>query len=287
MMMTMLIRYSFRVDLYAAYSFWNCFIGMGILWFAANGMTQQQIQRYCSLPTIQKARQALYLNTTGIALTLSAAFLSGLTVYAYYHGCDPLQMGLVRTADQIMPHFVLDRLHVPGVPGLFVAAVFAGSLSTLSSGFNSMSACIWEDFIFPMMPPDINPKRAGLLTKFIAMALGVVTIAFGFLSAYVGNILQAALGISAAILGPCCAVYLVGVTLPFVNTAGAFTGFIASLAVCIWSVIGKLMQPLTVPHLPITTEFCNFNETDRAVSTVDRFTIVYHPKPLLGTIQPV
>lgn len=27
-----------------------------------------------------------------------------------------------------MPYFVLDRFHIPGVRGLFVAAVFAGSL---------------------------------------------------------------------------------------------------------------------------------------------------------------
>lgn len=27
-----------------------------------------------------------------------------------------------------MPYFVLDRFHIPGVCGLFVAAVFAGSL---------------------------------------------------------------------------------------------------------------------------------------------------------------
>ena len=53
---------------------------------------------------------------------------------------------------------------------------------------------------------------------FPAMVIGVIVIGFGFVSAYVGNILQAALSLSSAAVGPICAVFLSGVTLPFVNT---------------------------------------------------------------------
>ncbi|XP_022703887.1 sodium-coupled monocarboxylate transporter 1-like isoform X2 [Varroa jacobsoni] len=277
---------NFRVDPYAADSFWNCFLGMGVLWFSANGMSQQQVQRYCSLPTMKKARLALYLNMIGVALTLSKAFVCGLAIYAFYHGCDPLKLGLIRMADQIMPYFVLDRFHIPGVRGLFVAAVFAGSLSTLSSGLNSMSACLWEDFFAPLLSPDIGPKRAVLFTKCIALGLGVLAIGFGFISAYIGNILQASLGMAAAITGPACAVYLAGVTLPFVNTVGVSIGFAVSLAVCIWSVVGKLLNPLKYPVLLVSAEFCNWTTGDSAVSTVDQNTTVFYSRPLLDTIHP-
>ena len=36
---------------------------------------------------------------------------------------------------------------IPGVPGLFMAGVFSGSLSTISSGLNSLAAIALRDFI--------------------------------------------------------------------------------------------------------------------------------------------
>ena len=37
--------------------------------------------------------------------------------------------------------------HVPGLPGLFMAGVFSGSLSTISSGLNSLAAIALRDFL--------------------------------------------------------------------------------------------------------------------------------------------
>ena len=36
---------------------------------------------------------------------------------------------------------------IPGLPGLFMAGVFSGSLSTISSGLNSLSAIALRDFL--------------------------------------------------------------------------------------------------------------------------------------------
>lgn len=50
-------------------------------------------------------------------------------IFATYEGCDPLAAGLITEKDQILPFFVLDRLSTaPGLPGLFVACMFSGSL---------------------------------------------------------------------------------------------------------------------------------------------------------------
>jgi len=47
-----------------------------------------------------------------------------------------------------MPLFVVDTLsNVPGISGLFVAGIFSGSLSTVSSSVNSLAAVSLEDYL--------------------------------------------------------------------------------------------------------------------------------------------
>ena len=49
---------------------------------------------------------------------------------------------------QLVPYFVLDEMsYLPGLPGLFVACIMSGALSTVSSGLNSLAAVTWQDFI--------------------------------------------------------------------------------------------------------------------------------------------
>ena len=69
--------------------------------------------------------------------------------YANYAGCDPLTLGQIKKTDQIGPLFVVQHLSGSGagLVGLYVSAVFSGSLSTVSSVLNSLSAVVWEDFL--------------------------------------------------------------------------------------------------------------------------------------------
>ena len=96
-------------------------------------------------------------------------WISLQVMYAYYHDCDPMTTRQVNKKDQLFPLFVMQVNNIfitklvnlvdsniiilitklanhqvmkdyPGVPGLFVAGVFSGALSTVSSGLNSLAA---------------------------------------------------------------------------------------------------------------------------------------------------
>ena len=96
-------------------------------------------------------------------------------MYAYYHDCDPMTTRQVHKKDQLFPLFVMQVIssqnnHLqyqrgrqslliqvmkdyPGVPGLFVAGVFSGALSTVSSGLNSLAAVTLRcRIIFKLFP---------------------------------------------------------------------------------------------------------------------------------------
>ena len=50
--------------------------------------------------------------------------------------------------DQLFPLFVMQVFgDIPCIPGLFVAGVFSGALSTVSSGLNSLAAVTSQDLI--------------------------------------------------------------------------------------------------------------------------------------------
>lgn len=101
----------------------------------------------------------------------------GLCLYAQYEHCDPVASGLVEKPDQvcyvqiasglflarisewfnfeitlpqILPHYVTEvGGKIPGLPGLFIAGIFAAGLSSLSSSLNTLSGVIYDDFIKP------------------------------------------------------------------------------------------------------------------------------------------
>ena len=54
-------------------------------------------------------------------------------------GAPPLAAGKIAKADQILPYFVINELPA-GLPGLFIAAIYAASMSTISAGINSLTS---------------------------------------------------------------------------------------------------------------------------------------------------
>lgn len=118
------------------------------------------IQRYLSLPTLRDARKALWIFIVGVLLLLGICGYSGLLIYAAYYECDPLTTKLAKAKDQLLPLLVMDILgDFPGLPGLFVAGVFSAALSSLSTGLNSMSAVVLEDFFKPYSNKPLTQRQ--------------------------------------------------------------------------------------------------------------------------------
>lgn len=52
-----------------------------------------------------------------------------MVLYSAHSGCDPLKAGYISGQDQLLPLYVMNFMgSMPGVPGLFVAGIFAASL---------------------------------------------------------------------------------------------------------------------------------------------------------------
>lgn len=127
-----------------------------------------------------------------MVLLISCACLCGVAIFAYYSGCDPMAVGLIKKTDQLMPYFVMDQLTVmPGMPGLFVACVFSASLSTLSSGFNALSAVTFDDFLCRYETiRKLSETNARRISKLLAFSYGLTAIGMAFLVSRLDSVLQ-------------------------------------------------------------------------------------------------
>nr|XP_039270158.1 sodium-coupled monocarboxylate transporter 2-like [Styela clava] len=116
----------------------------------SQGLSQQIVQRYQSCKSLRHAQYAalFYIVPTSLIFLINVG--NGLVMYAYFEGCDPVKSGEIEEIDQGVPYMTLKLFaDIPAMSGIFVAAVFSGSLSTISSGINSFSMVIVEDFITP------------------------------------------------------------------------------------------------------------------------------------------
>ncbi|XP_050034616.1 sodium-coupled monocarboxylate transporter 1-like isoform X1 [Dermacentor andersoni] len=244
-----------QLDTQSSVSLWNVLLGTTFIWLASYGTSQTQVQRFCSVPSLREAKMALYVNIPGVMLNISLGCVAGLVIYANYPDCDPLKSGKISKSDQLIPFFVMKTLSVvPGLPGLFVACVFSGALSTLSSGFNSLAAVTWEDFIRKWS--HVSEKKAAIITRGVASAYGILTIGLAFLAGSIGSILKAAFAMSGALSGPLLGVFVLGMLLPSCNGKGALSGLLLGQVLCLWVVVGSLSSVPLNEDLPTSTAGC-------------------------------
>jgi sodium-dependent multivitamin transporter 6 len=207
------------------------------------------------------AQQALFINAVGAALVIILCGIIGVILYAYYADCDPYTAKYVSDIDQIFPYFVMEVLSdKKGLPGIFLACIFSGSLSTISSGLNSLAAVVIEDIYKGLMQRSISDERQGFVSKIFSIVLGAVVILLTYAVSYLGSILNAALSLFGVLSGPVMGVFFLGFFFPQANSRGGFIGFLASLFLQFWIFLGaqitkKQMKsarlPLSVANCPI------------------------------------
>lgn len=265
----------FSPDPFVRHTFWCLLIGGTFTWLAIYGVNQTQVQRYLTSPSMKSAQMALWLNLPGLFISISICCFTGLILYANYADCDPKSAGAIKAPDQLLPLYVMERLgEFPGLPGFFVAGIFSGSLSTLSSGLNSLAAVTLEDFLRTTCCKNITEERAGLVSKFLALAFGIIAIALVAVVEQLGNILQAAVSIFGIIGGPLMGLFTLGMFFPWANSWGALSGLFTSLSLVLWIGIGTQVHQPPLPKLEVSTTGCNITDLFTNVTNIENHEIL-------------
>ncbi|CAF4747788.1 unnamed protein product, partial [Rotaria sp. Silwood1] len=241
------------------HTIWSLLIGGSLNSLSTYGFNQTQVQRYMCVRSTRGAKQALFINAVGAAIVIILSSFIGVILYAYYAGCDPLTAERVSDVDQIFPYFVMDVLGgKPGLPGVFLACIFSGSLSTISSGLNSLSAVIIEDVYKGLMRRKLSDERQGLISKIFSVVLGAVVMLLTYVVSYLGSVLNAALSLFGVLSGPIMGVFFLGFFFPQANRHGGLVGFLTSLALQLWIFLGAQItkNQMTSVRLNLTIDNC-------------------------------
>ncbi|XP_078105173.1 sodium-coupled monocarboxylate transporter 1 [Sander vitreus] len=252
--------FDFDPDPLKRHTFWTIIVGGSIMWVSIYSINQSQVQRYISCKTLRHAKMSLYVNMVGLWVTVSLAMFSGLTMYSIYKNCDPFTNGDISSQDQLLPYLVMDILaDYPGIPGLFVAAAYSGTLSTVSSSINALVAVTVEDFILPVCK-NLTEKQVTWMNMGLSVFFGALCIGMAGVASLMGSILQAALSIFGMISGPLLGLYLLGMLFRTTNSIGGLSGMIIGLVLTLWVGIGGQIYPATAEKtnpLHVSTAGCN------------------------------
>ena len=189
--------------------------------------------------------------------------LTGLVIYANFWREDPLKCGYIKKPDQLLPYYTVSKLsEYPGIPGLIIAGIFSGSLSTVSSFVNSLSAVTLEDYLKPIFRNSpIFKTNEILITKLLAFGYGCLCICLTYLADKMAGLLQASLTVFGVVGGPLLMLFTVGMCFRFTNSTGAITGFTVSLLFGLWIGFGTLLYGKRATPLPTSDELCRANGT--------------------------
>ncbi|XP_068159439.1 sodium-coupled monocarboxylate transporter 1 [Drosophila tropicalis] len=254
---------SFNLDLRERYTFYSLVLGGVAHWLKSNAISQNMIQRYLSLPTLRHARIAIWTFIAGVLTFLLICGYTGLLIYATYAQCDPLETKLAQRNDQLLPLLVMETLgSYPGLPGVFVAGVFSAALSSLSTGLNSLSAVILEDFVKTFYGKPLSESQTSFVMRSVVVVFGILFVALVFAVEKLGAVLQLTVTLSSVANGPLLGIFTAGVLLPWVNSKGALLGGFSSLLVMIWMCVSAqrdlVTGDLVYRRKPYSTMGCNY-----------------------------
>lgn len=246
-------------DPFVRHTFWTLAFGGVFMMLSLYGVNQAQVQRYLSSRTEKAAILSCYAVFPCQQVVLCMSCLIGLVMFTYYKEYPMSTQQSEAAPDQFVLYFVMDLLRdLPGLPGLFVACLFSGSLSTISSAFNSLATVTMEDLVRPWFPR-FSEARATMLSRILACSYGLLCLGMAYISSQMGPVLQAAISIFGMVGGPLLGLFCLGMFFPCANPPGAVVGLLAGLIMAFWIGIGSIVTRMGSGTAPLPLNGSHFS----------------------------
>ena len=206
-------------------------VGAGINTFSSYISSQDVVQRFTTTTDIKELRKMTFGNGFLSIGTTTVIYLIGTALFVFYHQNPQL----LQTAhqDQIFASFIVYQLPV-GISGILIAAIYAASQSTLSTGLNSV-ATSWVLDIQDSFNREISEEKQTRIAKLVSLGVGIIAIIVSMILAN-GEIKSAYEWFNSfmgLVLGVLAGIFVLGVITKKATSMGAYAGFFTSAIIVI------------------------------------------------------
>lgn len=214
---------------YDSATFWVIIVGGMANNLISYTSDQTVIQRYLTTKDEGEARRSIMMNGIMSVFVSVAFFAIGAGLYTFFK-THPADMDITMAKnDIIFPFFMMSQLPA-GLAGLLIAAIFAATMSTISSNINSVATAFSVDF-YKRFRPSASDKSILSCARYTCIISGVIGMVIALLMA-TWNILslldffQEILGLLSSGLG---GLFLMGIFFPRIGGKAALAGFVSGV----------------------------------------------------------
>lgn len=220
---------SFDLNPTTTVTIWALFIGNLVMNVSAYGSDQVIVQRYFTAGSKKAMTRAVLLNGFLTVPLVLALDLMGLCFVAYYRAHPGLRASLTNP-DQVLPHFVMHVLPTP-IPGIVIAGILAATMSTLSSGLNSLGTVTMIDFYRRFTPGRKTSDAASVATaRAFTIGWGVLISFAAMFMGRLGQIVEGSMKALGFMSGPLLGMFLMGILSRRPNSFGVLAGALIGTA---------------------------------------------------------
>ncbi|MFO7973500.1 MAG: sodium/solute symporter [Candidatus Hydrogenedentota bacterium] len=226
-------------------------------WVCTAGSDQMAIQRYLSTRDAKSARRAFLVNNLAdVCVNLTLVSL-GFALLGFFRAHYPAVMdsvGVDKKVDYLFPLFVVNYMKF-GMAGLVMAGMLAAAMSSLSSGVNSASTVVNNDFMPLFLRRKLDEKTKVRYAKWVSVIIGVIIICLALVVGNIrGNLFEVTQKTSNLLVAPLFSLFFLALFVKRANTfsamyAGAY-GFVVAVVVAFWELTGA--TPISFQWIGIT-----------------------------------
>ncbi|MCF3650250.1 sodium:solute symporter [Synoicihabitans lomoniglobus] len=211
---------------------------------------QVMMQRVLATRSDKDARSSV-LTLAAVVIPGSFLFYAIGTALFTFYKTHPDRLNPLIDTDATFPVFIAAELPI-GITGLIIAGLFAASMSTLSSGLNSVATLSSIDF-YERLVPKASSKTSLRLAYAVTILSGVISTAVAVLFTYfdIKSMFDAMLQLTAILGGGFAGTYALGLFTKRANWQGALIGTGASVACAV--LLAPLISPILLNPASIAT----------------------------------
>lgn len=206
-------------------------VGAGFNTMGSYVSSQDIVQRFTTTTDTKKLNKMMLTNGCLSIFLATVFYIIGTGLYVFYQ-----QNALPPMAkqDQIFASYIAFELPV-GFTGLLLAAIYAASQSTLSTGLNSVAASWTLDIQARLSKKELSMEKQTKIGQYVSLIVGIfsIVVAIVLANSDISSAYEWFNGFMGLVLGILVGTFILGAFTKCANTFGTTLAFIAASATMI------------------------------------------------------